>query len=284
MLWYVAVAAVIEYAAAVKQHPSVVYAINAGGASVVDKTLGIVYESDLDDEHKSSVAGVSAASTMHIDRAPAEYQPVYKTERYATESFSYTITTPADGDYTLVLKFSEVYWTRAGAKIFDVSLDNSIDVVNDLDIYNEAGRFVAHDELVEFAIKDQEIVYGGQSHAVGKTFTVDFVKGAEDNPKVCAILLVKGSKVDALALAPLNDLAAPEDDAPEVDVDEYNDDEEEDFADDEYSGDADDLSSESESAGQNEDEAEDDQSGVPIIPVIFAILAAFGIGQLRSSL
>ena len=49
-------------------------------------------------------------------------------------------------------------------------------------------------------------------------------------------------------------------------------------------GDADDLSSESESAGQNEDEAEDDQSGVPIIPVIFAILAAFGIGQLRSSL
>ena len=88
----------------------------------------------------------------------ARYQPVYKTERYATESFSYTITTPADGDYTLVLKFSEVYWTRAGAKIFDVSLDNSIDVVNDLDIYNEAGRFVAHDELVEFAIKDQEIV------------------------------------------------------------------------------------------------------------------------------
>ena len=76
MLWYVAVAAVIEYAAAVKQHPSVVYAINAGGASVVDKTLGIVYESDLDDEHKSSVAGVSAASTMHIDRAPAEYVPL----------------------------------------------------------------------------------------------------------------------------------------------------------------------------------------------------------------
>ena len=92
-----------------------------------------------------------------------------------------------------------------------------------------------HDTLCNATLDDQK-VYGGQSHAVGKTFTVDFVKGAEDNPKVCAILLVKGSKVDALALAPLNDLAAPEDDAPEVDVDEYNDDEEEDFADDEYSG------------------------------------------------
>lgn len=40
MLWYVAVATLIDYAAAVKQHPSVVYAINAGGAKVVDTDLG----------------------------------------------------------------------------------------------------------------------------------------------------------------------------------------------------------------------------------------------------
>jgi len=280
MLLYIAVAAVIEYASAIKQHSSVVYAINAGGATAVDKTLGITYESDLDSEGKSSVPGTSATSTMKIDRAPAAYQTIFQTERYAAEDFSYTIDTPADGVYTMVLRFAEHYWTRSGAKIFDVKLDNAVDVVGDLDIYDVAGRFVAHDELVQFSIKDKQIVHDGQTHTVGKTFTVDFVKGAEDNPKICAILLVKGSKADALALAPLDELAAPEPDAPEVDVDEYNDDE--DFVDD--SGDADGLDSDSDSTGEKEDEAEDDQTGVPIIPVIFAILAAFGIGQIRNQL
>jgi len=282
MLWYVAVATLIDYAAAVKQHPSVVYAINAGGAKVVDRDLGIVYESDLDSEGKSSVPGVSANIAMPIDRAPDTYQTVFQTERYALESFGYTVPTPDDGDYTLVLRFSEVYWTRPGGKIFDVKLDNSVDVVTDLDIYAVAGRGVAHDELVEFSIVNSNLVHGDHTHAVGDTFTVDFVKAKADNPKVCAILLVKGSKKDALALAPLEELGSAEANAPEVDVDEYNDDEDEgDFAD-EYGGETDDLSSDGDANGENDDEAEDDQSGVPIIPVIFAILAAFGIGQIRN--
>lgn len=45
-LFVLAFAAMATYGAAVKQHPSVVYALNAGGAELVNN--GVVYASDLD--------------------------------------------------------------------------------------------------------------------------------------------------------------------------------------------------------------------------------------------
>jgi hypothetical protein len=218
---------------------------------------------------------VAATTTMTIDRTSKSSEGLFQTERYGDQtSFGYTIDTPADGLYTLVLRFSEVYFTGPNMKVFDVKLDNSVTVAKDIDIYAAAGRFTATDHTVEFTIKDSSVVYQGTTHSVGDTLTIDFVKGKADNAKVCAILLVKGDKATALALATLEDPTSEE--APDVDVDEYAED---------------DVAFEEETEGDVEEapvveteDVADDQGGVPIIPVIFAVLAALGIGQLRNQL
>lgn len=53
-----------------------------------------------------------------------------------------------------VLKFSEVYFSNAGAKVFDVVLNNDHSIVSDLDIYAMVGKGVAYDEVIPFSITD----------------------------------------------------------------------------------------------------------------------------------
>jgi hypothetical protein len=213
---------------------------------------------------------------MSIDRTSSSYEPLFQTERYGPDtSFGYTIETPKDGLYTLVLRLSEVYFTAAGMKVFDVKLDNSVTVAKDIDIYAAVGRFAAYDYAVEFTVKDSSVIYKGTSHSVGETMTIDFVKAKADNAKICAILLVKGDKAAASVLAKLEEPAAKA--APDVDVDEYF---EEDAA---FDDDSQDEMEHVDAMVEDEDVGED-QGGVPIIPVIFAVLAALGIGQIRNQL
>ena len=55
--------------------------------------------------------------TMRIDRVLPPDQILYQTERYHTSDFSYDIPLKADGDYVLVLKFSEVWFNAARQKV-----------------------------------------------------------------------------------------------------------------------------------------------------------------------
>jgi len=54
-----------------------------------------------------------------IGRIPPEDQILYQTERYHTDNFEYVVELdkPADGDYVLVLKFSEVYFESPNLKV-----------------------------------------------------------------------------------------------------------------------------------------------------------------------
>merc|ERR1719473_2176470 len=140
----------------------VVFALNAGGPVFKDPNFDFTYESDLDTDNKASPLGIAANTPLEIIRAPSEYQHLYQTERYAMETFGYDIPTPEDGDYTLILRFSEVYWTHAKGKVFDVALEG-LSVVKDLDIYDTAGRGVAHDEYAEISVKDGVLTAGGET-------------------------------------------------------------------------------------------------------------------------
>ena len=55
-------------------------------------------------------------------RWPLPNSEVYQTERWGDRGFSYEVPVSKDGKYTLVLKFSEVYFTQKGDKVFDVKL------------------------------------------------------------------------------------------------------------------------------------------------------------------
>jgi len=91
----------------------VIWAVNCGGDSHVDE-YGIAYMRD--PLQRTGVASDFGRSLL-IQRVPPPDQILYQTERYHTQSFSYEVPVARDGDYVLVLKFCEVWFTQPNQKV-----------------------------------------------------------------------------------------------------------------------------------------------------------------------
>lgn len=177
-----------------------IWAINCGGEAHTDVN-GIHYESDpLHDVGFASDYG----RNMIIQRVVPDDQILYQTERYHLSTFGYDIPVWKDGDYVLVMKFSEVWFMASNEKVFDVVLNGEHTVVSELDIFSRVGLGTAHDEIIPFSIKNGRLRVGGeQSRVDNKRISLEFVKGDLDNPKVNAIYVMKGSVENVPRLPPL---------------------------------------------------------------------------------
>ena len=79
-------------------------------------------------------------------------------------------------------------------KVFDVVLNGDLTIASDLDVFERVGRGVAHDEYIDFEVKDGKILYeGDESEISAGKIRVEFIKSYRDNPKVNAIIVGKGS-------------------------------------------------------------------------------------------
>ncbi len=108
---------------------SLAYQVNAGGGAVGAFATDGYYS-----------GGVTAHTTAAVSTAgvtgPAP-QAVYQTERYG--NFTYTLPNLTPGAaYTLRLHFAEIYWTSAGKRLFNVSVNGS-PVLTDFDVFAVAG-------------------------------------------------------------------------------------------------------------------------------------------------
>jgi hypothetical protein len=62
-------------------------------------------------------------------------------------------------------------------KVFDVVLNGDLTIASDLDIFERVGRGVAHDEYIEFEVKDQKILYeSDESELTRGQMRVEFIK------------------------------------------------------------------------------------------------------------
>jgi len=86
--------------------------VNAGGDAHVD-SYGILYQRDFNKIGTESDYG----KKLSIQRVKPHDQILYQTERYSHTTFGYDIPIMQDGDYVMVLKFSEVYFTNSGLKV-----------------------------------------------------------------------------------------------------------------------------------------------------------------------
>ena len=172
----------------------VIAAINCGGDEYIDSN-GITYEND-----KYFLGGTSSDHGINYRIKNTEDEILYQTERWSSETLTYSIPLKSNinGKYVLNLKFSEVYFTNQGDKIFNVALGRET-VIKNLDIYSKVGKAYALDEYIEFEIRNKQVYYKNKNCAkalMGDKLQINFVKGSADNPKVNAILLVKGSLKD----------------------------------------------------------------------------------------
>ena len=96
-------------------------------------------------------------------------------------------------------------------KVFDVVLNGDLTVNSDLDVFEKVGRGVAHDEYVEFSVENNKIIYQGEESEIsaGK-IRVEFIKSYRDNPKINAVIMIKGTMADWRKLPPLR--VEPEED------------------------------------------------------------------------
>uniref|UniRef100_A0A6B2EB56 Putative malectin-b n=1 Tax=Phlebotomus kandelakii TaxID=1109342 RepID=A0A6B2EB56_9DIPT len=169
----------------------VIYAINSGGDSHVDRH-GITYERD-PLMGKIGTASDYGKNIHMIARVADADKILYQTERYHTSNFGYDIPLAGDGEYVLVLKFSEVYFNAANMKVFDVVLNGEHTVVSDLDIFQQVGRGTAHDEHIYFSVSRDRLYFKeDESEIRDNRIRVEFIKGYRDNPKINALVLLKG--------------------------------------------------------------------------------------------
>ncbi|XP_030642484.1 malectin [Chanos chanos] len=176
----------------------VIWAVNAGGDTHTD-THGIHFKKD---PLEGKVGKASDyGRRLPILRSSPEDQILYQTERYNEDTFGYEIPIRDEGDYILVMKFAEVYFAQSQQKVFDVRLNGHV-VVKDLDIFDRVGHSTAHDEIVPFSIKRGKLSVQGEVSTFNSKLTVEFVKGYYDNPKVCALYVMKGKLEDVPKLQP----------------------------------------------------------------------------------
>jgi hypothetical protein len=119
--------------------------INAGGSAFTD-SKGNVWSADMDFS-----GGYTYATGSAIKGTDA--QPLYQRVRYGT--FQYVIPA-ANGPATVNLKFAEPYFTTAGQRIFNVSI-NGQTVLTNFDIVAAAGAFTVIDKQFPTSVTSGKI-------------------------------------------------------------------------------------------------------------------------------
>jgi hypothetical protein len=119
------------------------YRVNSGGAQV-STTLGTF---TADNYYTGSTNTYSTTAAINgIDA-------LYQTERYGTNgtlSYAFPVT---NGSYKVVLHFAELYWTSAGRRVFDVSVEGA-KVLDNYDIFRKVGAFTATTETFTTSVTD----------------------------------------------------------------------------------------------------------------------------------
>jgi hypothetical protein len=172
----------------------VIAAVNCGGNEYIESN-GVRYEAD-----KYYNRGTSSEHGLNFDIKNTDDPQLYQTERWSSETLTYSLPLKSNinGKYVLILKFSEVYFNSKGEKIFNVALGKE-NIIRNLDIYAKVGKAEAYDEYIEFEIRNKQVLYKNKNcnkALDGDKLLVNFLKGSADNPKINAILLIKGNLKD----------------------------------------------------------------------------------------
>ena len=178
-----------------KLNPSnVEIAINCGGPEFRTKS-GVTYQKDNYFE-----GGEASDFGMNSEIKNTKDKEIYQTERWSSKDLDYNIPLKKDGKYVLVLKFSEVYFNSKGEKVFDFKIGDTT-ILENIDIFGKVGKNNAYDEFIEFELKKNKIYVDGKEAVNGydeenKKLQISFDKKEADNPKINAILIVRGTLKD----------------------------------------------------------------------------------------
>ena len=126
--------------------------VNCGGPAYTD-VAGNTWVADR--PFTNGVWGYTGGLTYAVSQPIAQTADdvLYQTERYWPSGGGYAFDVP-NGDYSVVLRFAELYYAYGGARRFDVTL-NGIEALPDFDVWREAGgQFAAVDRTFLIRVSD----------------------------------------------------------------------------------------------------------------------------------
>ncbi|MDZ7262428.1 MAG: malectin domain-containing carbohydrate-binding protein, partial [candidate division KSB1 bacterium] len=138
----------------VTQTPCLQVRVNAGGPFYTDVKGNLWYaDQPYSPNGWGYVKGTVSSTTDPI--ANTDDDPLYQKYRYSETDFSYQFDLP-NGLYEITLFFIEPYWTKAGQRIFDVSIEGTL-VLNNLDIFAEVGHDYATSKRFTTTVSDRQL-------------------------------------------------------------------------------------------------------------------------------
>jgi hypothetical protein len=144
--------------------------VNAGGPAYTD-SQGNLWAAD-----NGFTAGGSYSTNATISNTTSP--TLYQTEHYSNNGLLEYTTTVPNGQYSVVLKFAEIYFTAAGQRVFNIII-NGTTVATNFDPFAAAG---------------------GENIAVDNTYPVTVTGGAID---IRFVAVVQNPKVSAIEIDPV---------------------------------------------------------------------------------
>ncbi|WP_158546237.1 malectin domain-containing carbohydrate-binding protein [Adhaeribacter pallidiroseus] len=125
-----------------------VYRLNSGGGSTSNSTGVFAADKYFAPSPGSTTSTTSAIAGTSDD---AMYQNQRRSETN-NSTFNYNLPV-SSGQYRVKLYFAEIYWTKVGQRVFDVSAEGT-KVLNNYDIVSEVGPFTATSETFTVNVSD----------------------------------------------------------------------------------------------------------------------------------
>jgi hypothetical protein len=129
-------------------HPTVVWAVNAGGPQYTD-AQGLIYRANTQFT-TGSIGTTSAAIAGTTD------DRLYQNERWG--NFAYAVPV-ANGNYLVTLKFAEIDWTQPAKRVFNVLIEG-VKVLKNLDLVATVGPNAAYDVTLPVHVTDGQLNIG----------------------------------------------------------------------------------------------------------------------------
>ncbi|TPG66601.1 FG-GAP-like repeat-containing protein [Hymenobacter nivis] len=164
---------------------SAFYRLRAGGGALATS------RGQFAEDQYFSAASATFATTAAIAGTPDP--ALYQQERFSTNgTLSYALPV-ANGPYTVVLHFAELYWTKPGQRVFDINLEGK-KVATNYDIVRKVGPLAATTETFTVAVADG---------VLNIDLSVPYLSGGADQAKLSALeVLSPDGRTPQLASAP----------------------------------------------------------------------------------
>jgi hypothetical protein len=127
--------------------------VNAGGPAYTDP-LGNAWSADFG--FNSGGGSWSNTAAVYSTNTPTLYQTEHYGPDPGTGVMTYTFSV-ANGNYVVNLKFAEIYFTTAGQRVFNISI-NGTTVLSNFDPAAAAGAFTAIDKAFPVTVTTGQIV------------------------------------------------------------------------------------------------------------------------------